>query len=375
MADSHADILIVGGGIAGASLAATLAADRGDGTGIVVLEGERQPGYHATGRSAAMYIVDYGPPAVRALTQASGAFFREPPEGFSEHPLLTPRGFLAFVGYGNDATFEAELAASHTLSEIPVEAALARCPALRREVVGRAAVADAAEEIDVAALHQGYLARLRKLGGRVVAGAEIEAIERTGGRWHVRTTAGSWTSGTLVNAAGAWADEIAAMAGVRRLGFTPRQRSAILAETAPEHDSDTWPMVMDLGGSFYFKPESGRLLVSPEDATPTDPGDVRPDELDVAVTVDRLERHTALSVRRIAQSWAGLRTFSPDDTPVVGPDPREPAFVWLAGQGGYGIATAPAAARVAANLLAGREVSVPDAPLAELRPERFDRAG
>jgi len=372
MAEHRADILIVGGGIAGASLAATLAADRGDGGGIAVLEGERQPGYHATGRSAAMYIVDYGPPVIRALTQASGPFFHDPPAGFSDHPLLTPRGILAFTAPGEDAAFEAELAASHTLREMSADAALDRCPALLREVVGRAAAADAAEEIDVAALHQGYLAQFKKLGGQLAAGTEIEAIERTGGRWRVHTTAGSWTATTLVNAAGAWVDGIAAMAGARRLGFTPKQRSAIVVDTEPSAEGAAWPMVVDLGGSFYFKPESGRLLVSPADATPTDPGDVRPDELDVAVAADRLERHTNLSVRRIAQSWAGLRTFAPDGAPVIGPDPRAEGFFWLAGQGGYGIQTAPAAARIAADLLAGRAVSLPDIPMAELRPDRFD---
>ncbi|SDG19553.1 D-arginine dehydrogenase [Limimonas halophila] len=372
MADREADILIVGGGIAGASLAATLAADRGDGGGIVVLEGERQPGYHATGRSAAMYIVDYGPPVIRALTQASGAFFRDPPAGFSDKPLLTPRGLLSFAVPGEDAAFEQELAQSLTLSEISVDEALARCPVLKREVVGRAAAADAAEEIDVAALHQGYLAQFKKLGGEAVTGAEIETIERAGGTWRVRTDAATWTAATLVNAAGAWVDAIARMAGVRQLGFTPKQRSAILADTTPEMDSAGWPMVLDISGTFYFKPESGHLLVSPADATPTDPGDVRPDELDVAVAADRLERHTALSVRRIAQSWAGQRTFAPDHTPVIGADPREPGFFWLAGQGGYGIQTAPAVSRISADLLAGREVSMPDIPLADLRPDRFD---
>jgi len=348
------DVVVVGAGIAGASLAALLA----ESLRVVLLEQEEQPGYHSTGRSAAMYIVNYGPPDVRALSLAGRDFFFGPPDGFAEHPLVSPRGVLMLAHPGQEQALEAQVAGSVGMTAISPETARELIPLLRPEAVAAAGYEADAQDIDVAALHQGYLRLFRARGGRVALRAPLQAAERRGGTWHIETPAGAFEAPLLVNAAGAWADRVAVTAGLAPLGIQPKRRTALIVEGAPgEPGSARWPLAADVGESWYCRPEAGRkLLVSPADATPSEPCDARPEELDVAIAVDRFQQAIDLPVRRIEHSWAGLRSFSPDGSLVIGFDPEAEGFFWLAGQGGYGIQTAPGAAALAAALVTGAEL-------------------
>lgn len=349
------DIIIVGAGIAGASAAAVLAADHR----ILLLEREEQAGYHSTGRSAAMYIVNYGPQDVRALSLAGRDFFFGPPDGFTEHPLVSPRGVLMVAHPGQEAALEAELAASVGMTAISRETAQELVPLLRPEATAAAGYEADAQDIDVAALHQGYLRLFRSRGGELLLRAPVEAAERNAGVWSVHTPEGSFSAPLLINAAGAWADTVAQRAGVRPLGIVPKRRTALIIEGAPgEPGSARWPLVADCGETWYCRPEaSTKLLLSPADATPTEPCDARPEELDIALAVDRFQQAIDLPVRRIEHSWAGLRSFTPDGSLAIGPDPEVEGFFWLAGQGGYGIQTAPGAAALVASLVTGAPLS------------------
>ena len=352
MASTHApidcDVLVLGGGIAGASAAAEIAR----AARVVLLESESQPGYHTTGRSAAFFAESYGGAAIRPLTAASKRFFLEPPAGFGETPLATARGALHI--FSPDETARAEDAAATLAGQISevklLEAAevLARVPVLRGECLGGGIDDPECRDLDVAAIHQGYLRRLRRRGGDVLCDAEVTALERRGGRWLATTRRGQFTAARVVNAAGAWADRVAEMAGLGTVGLTPMRRTVIVFRPESVAVDDAWPLVLDFDEDFYFKPETGRILASPADETPSAPCDAQPEELDVAITIDRLERATTLDMPRIDRKWAGLRSFAPDRVPVLGPDPVEPSFIWCAGQGGYGIQTAPAAARLTA---------------------------
>lgn len=347
----EADVAILGGGIAGASAAAHLAVDRS----VVLLEREDQPGYHASGRSAALFSEAYGNAVVRALSVASRPFLDAPPQGFADHPLLSPRGAM-HVGDANDEAHLAELFAE-TRRLVPGMQALSGAearilvPALRPERVAAAVLEPDARDIDTNALLQGFLRLFRSLGGRVLTHAEVHAISRTSAGWEVETRAGRVSARTLVNAGGAWADTLAAMAGLAPLGLTPLRRTAFVFEPPPGLDVAAWPAVVSAAEDVYFKPDAGLLLGSPADETPSEPCDAQPEEWDVAVAAERIETLAELPVRRIVRRWAGLRTFAPDRTPVLGPDPAEPAFLWLAGQGGYGFQTGPALGRAAASLL------------------------
>jgi len=345
------DIIIVGAGIAGASVAALLAEHQK----VLLLEREEQAGYHSTGRSAAMYIVNYGPPDVRALSLAGRDFFFGPPDGFSEHPLVSPRGVLMIAHPGQEAALEAELAASVGMTAISRETARELVPLLRPEAIAAAGYEADAQDIDVAALHQGYLRLFRSRGGELVLRAPVEGARRSEGLWVVDTPTGSYTAPVMINAAGAWADTLAQMAGVSPLGIVPKRRTALIIEGARgEPGSARWPLIADCGETWYCRPEaSTKLLVSPADATPTDPCDARPEELDIALAVDRFQQAIDLPVRRIEHSWAGLCSFTPDGSLAIGPDPEAEGFFWLAGQGGYGIQTAPGASALAAALVRG----------------------
>jgi D-arginine dehydrogenase len=346
-----ADFLIIGSGMAGAA-AGYFLAEHGS---VVLLEREETLAYHSTGRSAALYTETYGNAAIRALTVTSGVFFRDPPPGFTETPLLTPRGVLYVARVQDEARFAEALAIGQRFA--PSVRALARaealtlCPVLRDDWLAHSFLEPDAMDLDVNAIHQGFLRGLRARGGQVVTGAAAQAIARGDGAWQVETPQGRFAAPNLVNAAGAWADEVAALAGVPPVGLVPKRRTVIIVETEPPSDGSAhWPMVGDVGESFYFRPESGRLLVSPADETPVAPCDVQPEEIDMALAASRFETATRLKVRRIARKWAGLRTFAPDKTLVIGPDPSAPGFFWMAGQGGYGIQTAPAAGRALATL-------------------------
>lgn len=351
----RSDFLVVGAGIAGASAAFHLAR-YGQ---VTVLEMEPVAGYHATGRSAALFSEYYGGPEVRALTAASRSFLATPPAGFTDHPLLTPRGVLALGPAGADDAFEEALALGRTapvpVREIDVSEAMTYCPVLRPGWCHRAMLKPGAQDIDVDALHQGFLRGIRASGGQVLRSARVRSLEHAGGRWHARTDVGTFTATTVVNAAGAWADEVAVLAGVAPLGLVPRRRTAFLIDGADGHDVRRWPMVTDVTDTFYVKPESGRLLVSPCDATPAPPGDARPDDLDVARGAARVEAATTLTIRHVRRAWAGLRTSTADDVPVVGAAPDTPDFLWFAGFGGYGVQVAPAAGRLLAALATGTD--------------------
>lgn len=346
-----ADVLIVGAGIAGASLAYELR----DACSLVLLEAEDQPGYHATGRSAAFFTEAYGNESIRALTAASRAFFEQPPSDFCDGALLSPRDCVFLAWSGEHEELQAKYAelrsATGAVSLESADFAVERVPILRRaDIVGCLWERDSSR-IDVHALLQGYLRGFRHSGGRVVTGARVEAAHRVGDVWSVDTTAGVFSAPILVNAAGAWADELASLAGVVPRGLQPMRRTVCLIETETVADCSDWAAVVDLHESFYFMPESGQLLLSPADETPVSPGDAYPLDLDVAAAVDRFEAATTSRVRRVRRQWAGLRTFASDRSPVVGFDLQMEGFFWLAGQGGYGIQTAPALARHARDLL------------------------
>ena len=344
----QADIAIIGAGMAGASLAATLAGSSA-APRIVLIEAEAHPGYHATGRSAAFWTESYGGEAVQPLTTASG------PE-LHRLGVLRPRGALTIARAGQEEAldhFIARFSALGVAMEPLDRAAIAsRIPGLRAGWVA-GAMERSCHDIDVAALHQHYLGLARRAGVALLTRARLAGAERTGGRWALSLADGRQISAaTLVNAAGAWADEVATLAGARPLGIRPLRRTVAQLRCAPA-PSARLPLVLDLGESFYFKPESGRLWLSPHDETPSPPCDAAPEEIDVALAISRLEQVVDWRVEQVEHRWAGLRSFAPDRAPVYGYDPSVAGFFWCAGQGGFGIQTAPAAAALAARLLLG----------------------
>lgn len=347
----QADIVVIGAGIAGASAAYELA----DGASVVLLEREDRPGYHTTGRSAAVFAPAYGNEPIRRLTRASQTFYEADAGGLADHAVLGARGeFLVARGDQLEALGEAERVLSVELPDLERlsgEEAVARLPVLRPDYIAAALFDDSARDMDVAAIHQGFLNGFRRRGGRLLVDAEVLALKEGGRGWLVETKAGPFEAEVVVNAAGAWADEIAQLAGVPPVGLVPKRRTAFIFDPAAAIDS-SWPVVCDVDELFYFKPESGLLLGSPADETPMPPCDIQPEDLDVALAVDRIEKATSFQVKRITRRWAGLRSFVADKTPVVGRETSKPGFFWLAGQGGYGIQTAPAMARVARALLA-----------------------
>ncbi|WP_334129828.1 NAD(P)/FAD-dependent oxidoreductase [Sneathiella sp.] len=353
--DTSYDIAVIGAGIAGASIAAELAPK----ASVLLLEMESQPGYHTTGRSAAAFIDTYGPAPVRALTRASEPFYCNPPTGFTEHQLLTPRGILMVAREDQLALLEAEiieLSDAPDLRQVNAAEIEAAMPLLRKGYAKAGLVNNDVSDIDVHALHQGYLKMLRGSGGAIKLGTEVTALERKNGLWHIVTRDAVFTASRIVNAAGAWADDIGALAGASPIGLVPKRRTAMMIAAPAGMNPDPWPMVIDIAEEFYLKPDAGRLLISPADETPAPAGDVQPEELDIAICIDRIETAFDLSVRRIENKWAGLRSFVADKSPVCGFDDKAPDFFWLAGQGGYGIQSAPALAKLAASLVLGRDV-------------------
>jgi D-arginine dehydrogenase len=344
------DFLIVGAGIAGASAGYFLAKRHK----VIVLEREEQPGYHTTGRSVAVYTQAYGPRPVRALVIAGGPFFHRPPAGFTDVPLCHPHGFM-FVGREDQrSVLMAELAAVQPLSpnihEVSVDEAIRRVPVLRRDYLAAAFIDPNCLSLDVNAIHQGYLRGLRADGGEVLTSAEAEHFERHGGKWRVRTPAGAFGAPVVINAAGAWADVIADRIGARKIGLVPKRRTVIAFAPPAGTETASWPVVIDAQEQFYFKADAGTILGSPGDETPSPPTDAQPEEIDIAIAVERIERATTMPVRRIIRKWAGLRSFVADRVPVAGYAPDVEGFFWLAGQGGYGIETSAGLARSAAGL-------------------------
>jgi D-arginine dehydrogenase len=346
------DIVVIGSGIAGASVAAHLAETRR----VVLVEQETRPGYHSTGRSAALFSEIYGNSVIRALTRGSREFFERPPQSLAAGPLIKPRGCLYIATASQLDAVERFIALEDVepaTRRLDAAAALELCPVLRENHVAAAVYEPDSFDIDVHALHDGYLRLFRRREGRALYDAPVQEIKYDGQRWHVRAGAENLAAPRVVNAAGAWADAVASLAGVQPLELGARRRTALLIEGPAGIDVSGWPMVLDIDEQFYFKPDAGLLLLSPADETPTAAGDAQPEEWDVAVAVDRMEAATTLAVRSIRRRWAGLRTFAPDRTPVVGYSRSTPGFFWLAGQGGYGIQTAPALSRLAAALVLG----------------------
>jgi D-arginine dehydrogenase len=346
------DAIIVGAGMAGAAAAAHLAAGRR----VVLLERESQPGYHSTGRSAALFTETYGNRAIRVLTGAGREFYLGGvEEGFTEHPILKPRGALMFAMPGQegelDAAWEDLSSIDPRVRRLDAGEACAMVPVLRPDHVLGAVYEPDAMDIDVHELHQGYLRRLRQRGGRIVTDAEVRTLARDQGIWTAATSAGEFTAPIVVNAAGAWCDVLAGLAKLPPIGLVPKRRTALTIAPPLDIDTGLWPMTLDIAETFYFKPDAGRLLVSPADETPMSPCDVQPDELDVAIAIDRLMQATTIEVTRVERKWAGLRSFVADKTTICGFDPLTEGFFWLAGQGGYGIQTAEAMARCAVSLI------------------------
>jgi D-arginine dehydrogenase len=368
------DIVIVGGGIAGLSLAGEIAPF----CKVAVLEREAQPGYHSTGRSAALFFETYGSGLVRALTRASRSFYERTPAGFAEHPLLETCGAL-FVARADQMasleSFAAEEDVRKTGIVISRDGVLERCPILRSDYIAAGLWDPAPASIDVASLLDGYRRRMAAAAGLLVTSTEVTALARQAKSWRITTGGGEFEAGIVVNAAGAWADELARLAGAAPVGLEPRRRTAVLVRTDGVLTARS--LVIDVDEQFYFRAESGDILVYPADETPAVPADAQPEELDVAIAIDRFSAATTLNVRGVRSKWAGLRSFVADRNPVLGFDPNCSGFFWLAGQGGYGIRTAPAMSQLAAALVLGRDVpaalALPSGTLDGLSPSRFGR--
>ncbi|WP_338526138.1 FAD-binding oxidoreductase [Pseudomonas batumici] len=352
---NQADFIIIGGGIAGASTGFWLA---GHGR-VIVLERESHPAYHSTGRSAALYTAAYGTAQVRALTLASRAFFDAPPPGFAEHPLLTPRGEMTVDFTGDpDELQQQYLSAKASVPEtqlLSADQACARLPILRRDKVHGAIYDPSASDIDTDALHQGYLRGIRRQQGEVHTDCEVLGLERDAeGLWQVRTAGQTFSAKVVINAAGAWADQIGELAGARPLGLQPKRRAAFIFAPPEGLDIHDWPMLVSLDESFYMKPDAGMFLGSPANADPVEPHDVQPEELDIALGIYQIEEATTLTIRRPTRTWAGLRSFVSDGNLVAGFDPQVPGLFWVAAQGGYGIQTSPAMGQASAALVRGQ---------------------
>jgi len=349
------DVIVIGGGMAGVSVAAELAPK----CKVALLEMESQPGYHTTGRSAAIFAPTYGPQPIRALTRASEAFFLSPPAGFCDHPLLTPRKIMMIARADQENALMALVSESQT--EKPVQRLNAvqtrqAQPLLRDGYADSAMMDDGGFDIDVDALLQGFLRSFRTQGGTLLSRSPVTTLTRDGEMWTVRTGDTTYGAPIVINAAGAWADQVATLAGAQLIGLVPKRRTVLIVPAPADINCDQLPLTADIDEGFYLKPDAGRLLISPANEDPSEPCDAQPDEMDIAICVDRIETAFDLPIRRIENKWAGLRSFVGDKSPVVGFDGKVDGFFWLAGQGGYGIQTAPALSRVAAALVLGQDV-------------------
>lgn len=352
-----ADVIIIGGGIAGVSLAAELAGHMS----VILLEAETLPGYHATGRSAAVFVPNYGDAPIRELSLRSRAHFDAPDPDFWPSPLLKHRGLLRIAHADGQDDYRAQTEGAAGVEPIPVAEAVQLFPLLRPERFVEASYERDVHDIDVDALLQGYLRKARRLDARVETNKRVGAITRQTDGWSVATDTGGHSAPILVNAAGAWADEIAILAGLPPLGMRPCRRSvAVLPLPDAIENPDEMPFVVPFPLGWYAKAEAGRLLVSVAEEDPASPGDAFADDMVIAEGLHRFSEDTTVEIRRLESSWAGLRTFSPDGYPVVGRDPHDVRFFWFAGQGGFGIQTAPAMAKLGASQILGDEAALPE---------------
>lgn len=364
------DVIVVGAGIAGATAAAALSVDHR----VALIEAEEAAGYHSTGRSAAIWILNYGPPDVRVLTGLSRPFFDAPPDGFADSPVLHRRPTVFVAPPEQAGHLQRMLAEGLGLRELPLAELQAMVPAMRPGYAVGAAIEDDSFDMDVAALHQGFLRQLRSHDGVLALRHRTGTIARVAGTWRVETSGGgTFSAPVLVNASGAWGDEVATQAGVAPLGLVPKRRTGVIIDPAP-YAAEHWPMINDVDHTWYVRPEARtKLMVSPADETDMHAHDVAPDELDVAIAIDRMQQAMDIEVRRVEHSWAGLRTFTPDRSLAFGFDGAAEGFFWCVGQGGYGIQTSPAAGRLVADLVSGRDPGEAGRIVAAIDPRRFAR--
>ena len=366
------DVIVIGAGIAGASVAAHLAETKR----VLILEMEDRPGFHTTGRSAATFEPNYGPPPILAFTRVSNGFFVNPPPGFADGPLLAPRSSLFFESEGQEIFTEKLLESGLGLEELSEAQALKHFSVLRKGYAKRTFLDPHTGDLDVDLLHRGYLRLFKSRSGQLLTNAAAETIEHVGKNWRVTTPQGIFESEILVNAAGAWGDVVAAIAGVNPVGLQPKRRSIGVIPVDGIPGVGDFPLVTDMGETWYAKPQSGKLMVSSADATPVDPHDAYADDMAIAEGIERLMNATTIEVSRLDHSWGGLRTFAPDGSPVVGFDPHTDGFFWLVGQGGYGIQSAPALSCTAAAMVLGekppQDVMEAGLLLGDILPERLN---
>ena len=365
---SEFDIIVIGAGIAGASVAAHLAETHR----VAICEMEERPGYHTTGRSAAAYEPNYGPPPILALTRASRPHFEA--GGY-----LTPRETVFFMPHWQEEAFEKLMAVQQGMMEIPVAHAKEKFPLLKDGYAQRAVLDPGTADIDVDLLHQSYLRLFRQRGGELHCDHKVTALDKLNGGWAVRAGSDTLRARIIVDAAGAWGGVVAEMAGRAPIGLQPKRRSIAIVQGPEGADVMRWPMVGDVGETWYCKPQSGKFLISPADATPVDPHDAFADDMTLAEGIDRFSQAVDYEVARVERTWGGLRSFAPDGVPVVGYDSAEDGFFWLIGQGGYGIQSSPALSRLAAALVRNEAppADIMDEGLAldDLSPGRFSGTG
>ena len=377
---SETRIAVIGGGIAGVSAAYSLVHHPARPQ-VTLLEAEAQLAQHTTGRSAALLTENYGSAPVRALTTAGLGFLREPPSEYADGPVLSPRSLMTVGGRDQDETMDRLLADGRAINpeimEIPVSRAVELFPPLRPGAITRALLEPEASDIDVAGLHQTFVRGFRAMGGEIRTSARVDAATRPDGGargWSLDTTDGPMEADLVVNAAGAWGDVVAERAGVDPIGLRPLRRTAFMV-ASPYDDSADWVMVADADHAWYLKPDGPQFLCSPADETPSEPVDARPEQVDVAIAIERINAATTLDIRSVRSSWAGLRTFTPDRSMVIGPDPDQPDFVWCVGQGGTGIQSSPGVGALVADLILdgapGSSFDDIGLDLDQLRPGRF----
>ncbi len=368
------DVIVIGAGMAGAGAGALLA----ESASVLLLEAEERPGYHTTGRSAATFIENYGAASVRDMNRASRDFLMHPPDGFTDGPVVTPRGLLYVANPTQLGLLDEELADAQGMRRLTREEGVALYPPLARGDTAAIGHEPGAMDIDVDRLHQGFLRLLRQRGGAVVCERRVDQIARRDGVWHLHVGTETFSAPTIVNAAGAWGDIVASMAGVSPLGLQPLRRSVAIVELQPSDSvQPDWPLVAGVAGDWYCKPEHQWLLISPADETPSEPCDAYPEDFDLALGIDRAQAACGWEVKRIRHSWAGLRTFAPDHQLVNGFAPDADGFYWLVGQGGYGIHTSPGMSMLcAANILGGtlpQSFSAAQVDVGALNPDRLWR--
>ena len=359
------DILVIGGGIAGVSVGYFLAEA---GCRVILVEGEERLAYHTTGRSAAILYRSYGTKAIQSLTAASLPFLEDPPRDLSDVPLLSPRGIVLVARSGQMDRLNAQAADGVDLEMIDPTDVAELVPVIRAERFSAGLLDRHAVDMDVAALHHAFVRGMRGGGATIRTGAPVEALSRTKGRWLVKAGGHLISAPVVVNAAGAWCDVVAAMAGVEPVGLAPMRRTAFMVPGRREWSG--WPAVVDIDQDWYFKPDGEQILCSPAEEEPSMPCDARPEELDIALAIDRINRATTLGIRTVRSAWTGLRSFVSDRSMVIGFDCVAEGFFWLAGQGGTGIQTAPAAGRLASSLITAGEMP-PDQIRAGVRAEDF----